>query len=95
MVTHTAGSDFEDALLVHLRRLVTEPSRLPSFRQWFTRALWDAESTAPDDMLSLAYSIENLIAVLDSGRWTEREFLNAVRGDLAAFEARMPQRIAR
>jgi len=95
MVTHTAGSDFDDALLAHLRRLIGDPSELSSFRHWFTRALWDAESTASDDILSLAYGIENLIGVLDSGRWTEPEFLDAVRTDLAAYEARMPQTVAR
>jgi hypothetical protein len=82
MDTNSTGSSFETDLLEHLCKLFGDPSELQTFKHWFTRALWEAdsvESTASDDILELAYLVENLIAILDSGVWTEDEFITTLR----------------
>jgi hypothetical protein len=82
METSSHGSSFGIELLGHVGKLLADPSELQSFRHWFTRALWEAdsaESTTPDDILSYAYLIENLLGIIDAKMWTEDEFLDALR----------------
>ena len=69
----TSGPNLGAPLLAHLGNLLTDPSGLHEFRQWFSRALWAIESgdeEAPEDIVDLFYAVENLIGVYDSGFWT-------------------------
>jgi hypothetical protein len=95
MGTKTTGSSFEIELREHLGRLISDPSTLHDFKHWFTRALWDAESTAPDDILRLAYRVENLIGILDAGLWSEAEFVDEVSNDFRVWSGEHSRRSER
>jgi hypothetical protein len=82
METNSTGSSFGIELLEHVGKLLADPSELQSFRHWFTRALWEAdsaESSAPEDILSFAYLIENMLGIIDAQMWTEDDFITALR----------------
>jgi hypothetical protein len=79
MDSFSTSESFEIELPEQVGKLLAEPSELHAFRQWFKSALWEAESSASDDILSFAYRVENLIAILDSGVWTEDDFITALR----------------
>ena len=83
----TLAPDFGTLLLGHLGRLLADPSRLDSFRHWFTRALWDAESgddELPDDIRDLAYRVENLLGVYDAGAWSAERLIAELGAELHA-----------
>src|SRR5262245_54553227 len=79
MESFTTGAPFEIELPKQVGKLLAEPSGLHEFRQWFRSALWDAESSASEDILTFAYRVENLLAILDSGMWSTDDFLSALR----------------
>ena len=85
MAIETAPSPFGTNLLAHLATLANDPGRLPEFRHWFRSALWDAEAgddEVPDDILSLAYRIENFLAVVDSQVWTAEQMVEALKQEM-------------
>ena len=94
----THGPDFGASLLRHLGKVLADPSTLHAFKHWFTTARWEAESgndDVPDDILDLAYRIENLIGIHDAGFWSIERLIAEIRSDLkaspiAAQTARQP-----
>jgi hypothetical protein len=78
MDTFSTSASFEIELPRQIGKLLAEPSKLQLFRHWFKSALWEAESSSSEGILSFAYRVENLIAILDSGKWSEDDFITAL-----------------
>jgi hypothetical protein len=65
---------FADDLRLHLARFFARSMTLEQFRHWFSRAWWEAESSAPESLFDFATTIEHLTYILDDGVWDEGEF---------------------
>lgn len=56
-----------------LRRYIADELTLDAFREWFTPATWEHDSTPDADARELGYEIEHRLAEFTHGDWTEQE----------------------
>ncbi len=80
---------FESDLRGHLESLFQNEILLAEFRQWFMSAWWSAEAAASDSVLRLGSRIENLVYILDSGKWSEEQFRASLAQETASFRAKV------
>jgi hypothetical protein len=81
---------FADALPLHLGRLLSKEEGVDDFLHWFNKAWWTAETSLSEDLSSFVARIETLSYILDSGRWTEDEFLAHLREETVARYGAVP-----
>jgi hypothetical protein len=65
--------------------VLTDPSRLQEFTQWFSKRLWEIESGGDPDMISLARLVENLLYSYLDGDWTAEETTRYLKREVALF----------
>jgi hypothetical protein len=65
--------------------VLTAPSRLPEFTQWFSKRLWEIESGGDPDMISLARVVENVLYSYLDGEWSTDETVRYLKRESAAF----------
>ena len=83
---------FLDDLDRHLSRLLSETETVSDFRHWFSKAWWEAESSADDSIFDLASTIEHYIYILDDGVWDDRTFKQKVGENWLDFRRQVAAR---
>lgn len=76
---------FDLSLREHLSLIFTNSETVSEFRHWFSRAWWDAESSAPPELDAVAARIDTFTYILDQGVWDEAEFIEHLRDEAKAW----------
>jgi len=71
-----------------LINVLTDPSELQHFMQWFSNALWEAESGIDPEVLPLYRKVENLLYSYQDGDWSAETFLEILRREAETFGIR-------
>jgi hypothetical protein len=82
------STTFSEDLRRHLGMLFAKSESVHDFRHWFSKAWWEAESSAPEDLYDFASDIEHYTYILDSGVWDERSFIHELQEAAETYYSR-------